>query len=48
MVGKCPATEGANMLPMSYNGANLLFDIVITVLVYIIGHGIGYRKGLNK
>jgi hypothetical protein len=29
---------------MFYNGFNLLIDIVLVFVVYVIAHGIGYRK----
>jgi hypothetical protein len=45
VVGKCPATEGEQMF---YNGANLVLDLALVAVTYIIGHGIGYRKGINK
>jgi hypothetical protein len=33
-----------------YNGFNLLVDIILVSLTYVIAHGIGYRKGkeINK
>jgi hypothetical protein len=31
-----------------YNGFNLLVDIVLALAVYVIAHGIGYRRGLAK
>jgi hypothetical protein len=27
-----------------YNGFNLLLDIALVAIAYIIGHGVGYRK----
>jgi hypothetical protein len=30
-----------------YNGFNLLVDIVLVSLVYILAHGIGFRKGIK-
>lgn len=27
-----------------YNGFNLLIDIVLVAITYVIAHGIGYRK----
>jgi hypothetical protein len=27
-----------------YNGFNLLIDIVLVAVVFVIAHGIGYRK----
>ena len=27
-----------------YNGFNLLLDLVLIAVAYVIGHGIGYRK----
>jgi hypothetical protein len=29
---------------MFYNGFNLLIDIVLVVVVYLMAHGVGYRK----
>jgi hypothetical protein len=29
---------------MFYNGFNLLIDIVLIGLVYVVAHGMGYRK----
>ena len=31
-----------------YNGFNLLVDIILVALVFVVAHGIGYRKGLEK
>lgn len=31
-----------------YNGFNLLVDIALIVIVFVVAHGIGYRKGLGK
>jgi hypothetical protein len=31
-----------------YNGFNLLIDILLAISVYVIAHGIGYRRGLAK
>jgi hypothetical protein len=31
-----------------YNGFNLLVDLVLVAVVYVIAHGIGYRRGLDK
>lgn len=31
-----------------YNGFNLLVDLALAFVVYVIAHGIGYRKGLKK
>lgn len=31
---------------MFYNGANLLLDLILVALAFVIGHAIGYRKGL--
>lgn len=30
-----------------YNGFNLLVDLLLVIVVYVIGHGIGFRKGLK-
>ena len=27
-----------------YNGFNLLIDLVLVAVAYVIGHGVGYRK----
>jgi hypothetical protein len=27
-----------------YNGFNLLVDIILVAIVYVVAHGIGYRK----
>jgi hypothetical protein len=27
-----------------YNGFNLLLDLVLVFIAFVIGHGIGYRK----
>ena len=31
-----------------YNGFNLLVDLILVFVVYVIAHGIGFRRGLNK
>jgi hypothetical protein len=31
-----------------YNGFNLLVDLVLVFIAYVIGHGKGYRLGLWK
>ena len=33
-----------------YNGFNLLVDLILVAVVYVVAHGIGYRKGkeINK
>lgn len=31
-----------------YNGFNLLVDIVLVAIVFVVSHGIGYRNGLGK
>lgn len=31
-----------------YNGFNLLFDLVLVAIVYVVAHGIGYRRGLGN
>jgi hypothetical protein len=28
-----------------YNGFNLLVDLVLVALVFVVAHGVGYRKG---
>jgi hypothetical protein len=28
-----------------YNGFNLMVDLILVGVVYVIAHGIGYRKG---
>jgi hypothetical protein len=33
---------------MFYNGFNLLVDLVLVSLVYILAHGIGFRKGIES
>jgi hypothetical protein len=33
---------------MFYNGFNLLIDIALVAIVYVVAHGIGYRKGLGR
>jgi hypothetical protein len=33
---------------MFYNGFNLLIDLVLVSIVYVVAHGIGFRRGLNK
>ena len=33
---------------MFYNGFNLMIDLILIAVVYVIAHGIGYRKGLKK
>jgi hypothetical protein len=30
---------------MFYNGFNLLVDLILVAIVYVVAHGIGYRKG---
>ena len=30
---------------MFYNGFNLLVDLVLVAIVFVVAHGIGYRKG---
>jgi hypothetical protein len=32
---------------MFYNGANLVLDLALITVAYIVGHGIGYRKGIK-
>ena len=39
-------TEGIEQM-MFYNGFNLLIDIILVAVVYVIAHGIGYRKGIR-
>lgn len=31
-----------------YNGFNLLVDIALIAIVFVVSHGIGYRKGLDR
>ena len=31
-------------LMIFYNGFNLLVDLVLVAIAYVIGHGVGYRK----
>jgi hypothetical protein len=31
-----------------YNGFNLLIDIILVAVVFVIAHGIGYRKGVEQ
>lgn len=31
-----------------YNGFNLLVDLALVAVVYVVAHGVGYRKGLDK
>jgi hypothetical protein len=38
--------EGEKMI--FYNGFNLLVDILLALAVYVIAHGIGFRRGLAK
>jgi hypothetical protein len=33
---------------MFYNGFNLLIDLMLVSIVYVIAHGIGFRRGLNR
>jgi hypothetical protein len=33
---------------MFYNGFNLLIDLIIFAAVYVLAHGIGYRKGKGE
>jgi hypothetical protein len=33
---------------MFYNGFNLLIDLLLVSIVYVVAHGIGFRKGLNR
>jgi hypothetical protein len=30
-----------------YNGFNLLVDLLLVSVVYVVAHGIGFRKGLR-
>lgn len=30
-----------------YNGFNLLLDIAIVVVTFVVAHGIGYQKGIR-
>ncbi len=31
-----------------YNGFNLLVDLLLAFVVYVVAHGIGFRKGIKK
>jgi hypothetical protein len=31
-----------------YNGFNLIVDLALVAIVYLVSHGIGYRKGLRQ
>lgn len=31
-----------------YNGFNLLVDLILVFVVYVVAHGIGFRKGLDR
>ena len=31
-----------------YNGFNLLVDLILIAVVYVIAHGVGFRKGVNR
>jgi hypothetical protein len=31
-----------------YNGFNLLIDLILVSAVFVIAHGVGYRKGIEK
>jgi hypothetical protein len=33
---------------MFYNGFNLLIDLALVAIVYVLAHGIGYRRGLDR
>jgi hypothetical protein len=33
---------------MFYNGFNLLIDLVLVSIVYVVAHGIGFRRGLSR
>jgi len=33
---------------MFYNGFNLLIDLILVSIVYVVAHGIGFRRGLNR
>ncbi len=33
---------------MFYNGFNLMVDLILIGVVFVIAHGIGYRKGLDR
>jgi hypothetical protein len=33
---------------MFYNGFNLLIDLMLVSIVYVIAHGIGFRRGLKN
>lgn len=31
-----------------YNGFNLLVDLILVAVVFVVAHGVGYRKAFNK
>lgn len=31
-----------------YNGFNLLVDLVLVTAVFLVAHGVGYRRAYNK
>jgi hypothetical protein len=33
---------------MFYNGFNLLIDLMLVSIVYVMAHGIGFRRGLKR
>ena len=33
---------------MFYNGFNLMIDLILIGVIYVVAHGVGYRKGLDK
>jgi hypothetical protein len=33
---------------MFYNGFNLLIDLMLVSIVYVVAHGIGFRRGLDR
>jgi hypothetical protein len=33
---------------MFYNGFNLLIDLMLVSIVYVVAHGIGFRRGLKR
>jgi hypothetical protein len=31
-----------------YNGFNLLIDLILVAVVYVLAHGVGYQKGKGE